>query len=298
VVVTVLCCGLFKELSLLCFDEEFAAARGYRTILLDWLLTLMAVSVALIGLQSVGLLLVVALLIIPPTAARFWTHDLKTMALLASVIGGVSCAGGVVMSAAFQKLAAGAVIVLTGSSLFVVSLVFGKAGGLWPRWRAQRQFERRIGRSDLLRACFEYLELGGGRTDCESLAQKEIFEEDLMRMRSWQEGRLSSLILSSVRDGLLIMASTGGFRLSLRGADEARQATRQHRLWEIYLLTHTDLDSRLVDRGADRIEHVLAPGQLAELERRLAESPQGIPPSPHPIANPATPEIQNLKSKV
>src|SRR5712691_2266074 len=97
-VVALFCCGLFKEFSLLCFDEAFAAARGYRTAVLDWLLTLMAVTVTLIGLQSVGLLLVVALLLIPPTAARFWTNDLKVMAALAAVIGGVSCAGGVLLS--------------------------------------------------------------------------------------------------------------------------------------------------------------------------------------------------------
>ena len=78
---------------------------------------------------------------------------------------------------------------------------------------------------------------------------------------------------------------TGGYRLTLRGAAEARQAARQHRLWEIYLLTQTDLDPRLVDRGADGNEHVLDPEQLAQLEGLLAaQSPQAVPPSPHPIA--------------
>ncbi len=291
VVIALLCCGVFKEFSLLCFDEEFAAARGYRTALLDWLLTLMAVTVTLIGLQSVGLLLVVALLLIPPTAARFWTNDLKIMSALAAAIGGVSCAGGVVISAASPKLAAGAVIVLTGAGLFLVSLVFGKERGLWPRWRSQRQFEQRIGRSDLLRACYELLEpiLGPLETTQESLTKHEIDEFELSAMRQWPAGRFHGLVSSAVREGLLVPTSHGGYQLTWRGSEEARDAVRRHRLWEIYLLTQTDLDPRLVDRGADGIEHVLDPQQLADLERQLAShSPEGIPPSPHPIASVTT----------
>lgn len=286
VVVIAICGGVFKELSLLCFDEEFAAARGFRTTLLDGLLTLMAVTVTLIGLQSVGLLLVVALLLIPPTAARFWTNDLKIMSALAAVIGGVSCAGGVVLSAAFPRLAAGAVIVLTGSGLFIVSLVFGKERGLFPRWRSQRQFEQRIGRSDLLRACYELLEpiLGSDETTQESLTKYEIDALELSVIRQWPRGRFRGLIATAVRDGLLVSTSVEGYHLTTRGAEEARDAVRRHRLWEIYLLTQTDLDPRLVDRGADGIEHVLDPDQLAELERRLgADSPHGVPPSPHPL---------------
>ncbi len=287
VVVALLCCGVFKEFSLLCFDEEFAAARGYRTTFLDGLLTLLAVTVTLIGLQSVGLLLVVALLLIPPTAARFWSNDLKVMSGLAAVIGGASCAVGVVLSASFPRLAAGPVIVLTGSGLFVVSLVFGKERGLWPRWRSQRQFEQRIGRSDLLRACYELLEpiLGPDQTTQDSLTKSEIDEFELSAMRQWPSGRFHGLVSMAVGEGLLSSTSTDGYRLTWRGAEEARDAVRRHRLWEIYLLTQTDLDPRLVDRGADGIEHVLDPQQLAELERQLAtQLPQGIPPSPHPIA--------------
>ncbi|TXT30941.1 MAG: manganese/zinc/iron transport system permease protein, partial [Planctomycetota bacterium] len=200
-ILALLCGGLFKEFSLLCFDEEFAAARGYRTGLLDWLLTLMAVTVTLIGLQSVGLLLVVALLLIPPTAARFWTNDLKVMSILAAVIGGVSCAGGVVFSAAFPRLAAGPVIVLSGAGLFVVSLVFGKERGLWPRWQSQRQFEQRIGRSDLLRACYELLEpiRGSDETTQESLTTLEIDELELLAIRQWPPGRFRGLVSTAVR---------------------------------------------------------------------------------------------------
>ena len=288
-VVTLLCCGLFKEFSLLCFDEEFAAARGYRTLLLDGMLTLMAVTVTLIGLQSVGLLLVVALLLIPPTAARFWTHHLKSMAVLAAAIGGLSCAIGVLLSAAFPRLAAGAVIVLSGSVLFVISLIFGRSRGLWPRWQSQRQFEQRIGRSDLLRACFEYIEplFNVDEINARKLQSVNIPATRLLQMGHWPEGHFQRLTSSAQKSGLL-QHSLDGWQLTSDGAVEAMHVTRQHRLWEIYLLTQTDLDPRLVDRGADGIEHVLDAEQLAHLESLLsAESGSGIPPSPHLIAGAA-----------
>ncbi len=287
--VTVICIAMFKELALLCFDEEFAAARGFRVMWLDSLLTLLAVGVTLIGLQTVGLLLVVALLLIPPTAARFWTNDLRLMTLLSALIGGLSCGIGVILSATFSKLAAGAVIVLTGTSFFVVSLTFGAARGWLPRWRSQREFERRIGRSDLLRACFEYLEpLLGPSAPMRGELSKHVIPADRLRdMRPWPPARFDTLTRSAESTGLMVHESAG-WRLTAAGADEAQQATRQHRLWEIYLLTETDLDPRLADRGADGIEHLLDPQQLAHLESQLAESATfSLPPSPHPISGAA-----------
>ncbi|MCL4152525.1 UNVERIFIED_CONTAM: hypothetical protein GTU68_003309, partial [Idotea baltica] len=68
-----------KEFRLLCFDPEFAQSLGWSTRLLDVILLVMLTTVTIIGLQSVGILLVVALLIIPATAARFWTERLRSM---------------------------------------------------------------------------------------------------------------------------------------------------------------------------------------------------------------------------
>lgn len=155
IVLAVLC---FKELALLCFDEQFARAAGWPVTLLDALLMALAVVVCLAGLQSVGLLLVVALLIIPPAAARFWTERLGVMALVAAVLGGVSTYAGVFLSATVPRLAAGAVIVLASAVLFVVSLCFGARRGLLPRWWIRRSTARRVGRDDLLRALYECLE--------------------------------------------------------------------------------------------------------------------------------------------
>src|SRR5687768_3561024 len=76
-VLCLLACGLlYKELRLLCFDSDYAAAQGWPTLLLDIALMTLVTLVVISGLQAVGLILVIAVLVIPPAAARFWTQRL------------------------------------------------------------------------------------------------------------------------------------------------------------------------------------------------------------------------------
>ena len=129
---------LFKEFAVLCFDADFARSEGFPTTLLEVLLTGLVVGVTVLGMQSVGLILVVATLIIPPTAGRFWTDDIKTLTWIAAAIGGFTAAAGVVLSASFANVPTGPAIVLAGTAAFVISLLFGRRRGLVPEWRARR----------------------------------------------------------------------------------------------------------------------------------------------------------------
>jgi ABC-type Mn2+/Zn2+ transport system permease subunit len=96
---------LLKEFRLVGFDPEFAAAEGFAVDRID--LAMMALVVAVVGLRAVGLILVVALLIIPPAAARFWTERLSLMAMLAALFGGISGYLGAAASALLPRFPAG-----------------------------------------------------------------------------------------------------------------------------------------------------------------------------------------------
>ena len=89
----------------------------------------------------------------------------------------------------------------------------------------------------------------------------------------------------AAREELIQPLGEGEFVLTPRGAREAGIAARNHRLWEMYLLTHADVAPAQVDRGADRIEHVLDAELVARLEKLLeAEGVQmPVPPSPHDL---------------
>jgi manganese/zinc/iron transport system permease protein len=286
-VVLVLCLLLFKEMKLLCFDEGFAIAEGWPVFMLDITLTGLVVAVTVIGLKSVGILMV-ALLITPPTAARFWTENLGKMIGIAAGIGGVSAVLGSLASALFDKLAGGPTIVLTGTMFFLISLMFGTERGIVCRWLRHRKTQRRIGRADLLRAMFEIIESrvnGDGVQNVERLTTEAVEHADLVSKRSWTAHRVNQIVSRGVHEGIVRMDSERGWRLTHSGAREASRAVRNHRMWELYLITQADIAPSHVDRDADFIEHVLEPELIEQLELLLAKRDEQsvIPPSPHPI---------------
>ena len=122
--------AFFKELQLYSFDADFAQGLGWSVTKLDLLVAGLTVFVTVIGLQAVGLILVVALLIIPPAAARFWSQKLKPMIVLSGFFGGVSAFAGAQLSAIFPDLPTGAVIVICAGVLFLSSLLFAPQRGI------------------------------------------------------------------------------------------------------------------------------------------------------------------------
>ncbi|GBC91762.1 Manganese transport system membrane protein MntB [bacterium HR15] len=116
--------ALFKEFTLMCFDRDYALAIGLPVRWLDALLMGLIALMVVLGLQSAGALLMVALMITPAAAARLCTHRLSLMIWLAALFGMLSAAGGVLMSALYGRLPTGPVMVLIASALFAVAFLF------------------------------------------------------------------------------------------------------------------------------------------------------------------------------
>ncbi|MFA7330031.1 MAG: iron chelate uptake ABC transporter family permease subunit [Candidatus Delongbacteria bacterium] len=130
---------LWKEFSLLAFDADFAAQLGWPVRQLDLILTLLTVVVIVLGLQTVGVVLMSTLLIAPAVAARQWTDRLGRMTLLAGGLGALAGVLGGAGSLAFARLPTGPAIVLAASGLVLLSLGLGTRGGwLWSGLRRRR----------------------------------------------------------------------------------------------------------------------------------------------------------------
>ncbi len=130
---------LFKEFKLLSFDPAFAASLGFPVGKLNVLLTLLIVVAVVIGIQAVGVVLVVAILIIPAAAARQWTDGLGTMLVLSSLFGALSGVSGALISATGANLPTGPLIVLCATGFLVLSLILGRSQGfLWSWIRSRR----------------------------------------------------------------------------------------------------------------------------------------------------------------
>ena len=126
---------LLKEATLVAFDRSFAAAAGWPVTVLDYVLVMLVAVMVVVGLPAAGAVLVTALVVIPPVAARQWTDRLGTMLVLAGLIGLVSAVAGVAISAIVPRLATGPVIVLVAAAIFAVSV-------LAARWRRGREIVR------------------------------------------------------------------------------------------------------------------------------------------------------------
>ncbi|MEM9108284.1 MAG: metal ABC transporter permease, partial [Pseudomonadota bacterium] len=120
-----------RRFTLVCFDETFARTSGIDIRRTDLLLMLLVMAVTVTGLRVVGLILVVALLIIPPVAARFWTDKTNAMALVSGAIGAAAGFIGTALSASVPNFPTGPVIVLVAACLFALSMLFAPARGVF-----------------------------------------------------------------------------------------------------------------------------------------------------------------------
>lgn len=282
-------CLLFsKEFTLVCFDAAYAATQGWPVGRLDFFMMALVVVVTVIGLQAVGLILVVALLIIPPAAARFWTERLRSMLWLSGAFGALSGIAGAGISALMANLPAGAVIVLTASVLFILSLTFGTARGLVRLGLERRRLRLTINRENLLRELYEWFETRCGTSDlgfneCQLLNAPA--RPELLSLRAWTPAHFRQSLRELQSAGLLKKVSSDAYGFTPAGLAKAQAVVRKHRLWETYLMTHADIAPGHVDWGADEIEHVLDRDLIATLEQVLtATRPAGMLQSPHALA--------------
>ena len=144
--------ALWKEFKLVSFDPDFARAQGFRVTLLEAVLTVMVALAIVVGLQLVGVVLMVALLIAPAAAARQWTRSLGAMVGLSALIGAGAGAVGALISATTRGLATGPVVVLVATAVVIVSLLLAPGRGLVWQAMAARRAQARISDGRVLAA--------------------------------------------------------------------------------------------------------------------------------------------------
>ncbi|AND79272.1 metal ABC transporter permease [Streptococcus pantholopis] len=112
----------YKELLISSFDPVFAKSIGLNVTFYHYLLMVLLTLVAVTAMQSVGTILIVAMLITPAATAYLYANSLKVMLVLAGIIGALSSAVGLFLGYTFN-IAAGSSIVLTAASIFFLSFL-------------------------------------------------------------------------------------------------------------------------------------------------------------------------------
>lgn len=110
----------YKQFLAVAFDEEFARARGIHTEFFYMLLLCLVALTVVLLIQVVGLILVIALLSLPPTIAAAYANSVRGIMFLASLLSAAFTTGGIMLS--YQPdLPAGATIVVLAGGCFLVS---------------------------------------------------------------------------------------------------------------------------------------------------------------------------------
>jgi manganese/zinc/iron transport system permease protein len=272
----------YKELKISSFDAELATTLGINATVMHYLLMTFTAITTVAAFESVGSILVVAMLIVPAAAAHLLTDRLLWMIAISLILAALSAALGHVAALTvptwfgYPDTSTAGMMAVVAGTLFTLALLGSPRHGVISRVLHRALLSLRISREDMLGLMYRLEELRGS-------GEPYTVAAAMLREGKGIGPVTSALAIRDLLRRKQVSRSSGGFRLTDRGRDEARLLVRSHRLWEGFLQKHLNLPADHVHAPAERLEHVTSPAMREELDERMdrpAIDPQGkiIPP--------------------
>jgi manganese/zinc/iron transport system permease protein len=254
----------YKEFRVVSFDPSFARVQGWPAVSLDLLLMSLIAVAVVIGLPAVGVVLMAALLILPGASARFWTDELDHLLVLAAIFGTLTGGVGTLISTWYSLLPAGPIIVLTGTSVFLLSLFFAPRRGAIARWASAYQVQHRLRQGKLLALLYDLSEPTWPADSAWKL-------DELARRKAWQPGVLKRLLRNLVSRGQLDVTREDAYQLTQSGWKVAAAEARNQRLWQLILTEHAEWSGCTANLGQTDVRECVPSEFHAQLDRELRE---------------------------
>ena len=247
----------FREIELAFFDSSFGKSIGLNLQPIFRGVFFLLILSIVVGIRSVGVILMAGMLIAPVVAARSFTDRLSHLLVFSGLFGLVSGFGGNYLSVKLSQQGltypTGPMILLFATALSLLSLLFAPQKGAASRLIRIARFRRRCEAENILKTLWK----GGVKTP---LSQKEVLKWNPIGAL-----RLKKAIFSLKREGWIAGDRGGKVILTLDGEKRAERLVRLHRLWELYLVSCLKVDEERVHHSAEEMEHILTP----DLECRL-----------------------------
>lgn len=272
----------FKELQISTFDPELATALGLRSWLINYILMAVTASTIVAVFESVGSIIVIAMLIVPAATAFLLTSHLVWMIPLSLLLCALSAAVGHAVAIAlppvlfprfgFENVSAASttgVIAAVSGVFFFLALIFSPKQGLLTRFLHQTRLSLRFASEDLLGLFYrmEELQLEARSSEAPAILAEQLGYRWLIpRLAAWRLLRKN-----------LVTRIQGEYHLTEEGKQKAQGLVRAHRLWESYMAQHFQLSDQRLHQSAHRIEHYLDPS----LRQTLASELKGPTADPH-----------------
>ena len=255
----------YSELQILTFDRAFAKSLGIHVHVMDVLIFTLLILAVIIGIRSVGVVLMSAMLIAPPVAARQFTNRLSHLFILSGLFGVISGFLGNYLSVEITTLLTnyipqfkivlptGPMIVIVASCICFLSLLFAPERGFLLRAIRIGKFRYKCLCENLLKAIWR---MGD---------QTVVCFDRLHEQQSCSKIYLNFALHRMVKNGWLKKTDNGLYQLTRDGQLRAAKIVRLHRLWEVYLVDYMGVGTEKVHRNAEEMEHIITP----ELEQQL-----------------------------
>lgn len=217
----------FRAFKAALFDPGFAGSAGLPVRLMELIMTALLVIAVVVGIRMVGAILMVAMLIAPPVAARQLTNRLSLLIPLAGVVGaGVGVAGALLSAGA--QVPTGPVIVLVGFVIVLASLAFSPGRGVV--WRARRLA------ADRRRALAEgvLVDVHSSLRERDTVSEAELAEFGARPHRALSRG-LRALRTGGPAGEALVIGDDSALSLTAAGVHAVHELDERRRLWGAWL---------------------------------------------------------------
>lgn len=262
----------YKELLVVSFDPQLAASLGLRPRLVRYGMLAGLSLTVVAAFNSVGAVLVVAMLIAPAATAYLLTRRLAMMFLLSATAGGLSSLIGFHVAIWLNVSMAGAVVSIA-CGLFTLAFLFAPHQGLIAAVLRRLRLRTRMRQENILR---QMLKLSGGRpgasVEAGQIAETLQISAFLFRGAVWALKHRAWV--EAVSESPLAL------RLTARGEVQAERLDRAHRLWETFLVEQVGLPSDHVHPTAEDVEHLLTEQLVERVDDMLGHpviDPHGAP---------------------
>lgn len=256
----------FKELRISSFDPSLATTLGINARLMNYLLMTLVAVTTVAAFETVGSILVIAMLIVPAAAAHLLTDRLRSMIVVSLIVAALSAVLGHVAAITvptwfgFSDTNTAGMMAAVAGGLFGLTVLAAPRHGLISKAVHRAAVTYRVIQEDILGVLYRVGELKAAAPPratpgfvCGVIAAGPF----LGRLALWNLARAGK-----------IERGDEGLGLTATGRDEARGLVRSHRLWESFLHEQLNLPADHVHLSAERLEHVTSP----EMKRVLAES--------------------------
>ncbi|MGE0198819.1 MAG: iron chelate uptake ABC transporter family permease subunit [Simkaniaceae bacterium] len=258
----------FRQVELIAFDRPFAQSLGLKLRRMDLTIMGLMILAIVVGIRSVGVIMMAGMLIAPAVSARVFTNRFSSVMLLAAFFGLLSGFGGNYLSVIFSSkglsFPTGPMILLFSVLLSVLSLLFAPKRGAVMRFVRIFRFRKKRSLENILKTLWK-----GG-------VEKPMHLQEIHHYNPLLKGHLLWLLGALKREGW-IQKVHQGYLLTPDGIKRASHLVRLHRLWELYLTSCLDIDEKRVHHSAEEMEHIITP----ELEARLTKLLDDPKQDPH-----------------